>query len=377
MIAAYQVRRYGWSAKLDVSILTDFEEFAIYDCTKKPQPTDKASVARIEYFTFTDYLNRFDFIWDTFSKEYVLKGSFDKFVLVFRKGNQNKKGTTTVDKEFLQSLDTWRKYLANSISANNQQLSEDEINFVVQQTIDRIVFLRIAEDRSVEPYGTLKDTIKQGEFYKNLFRLFERADEKYNSGAVFSPAEISTMKNMLKTKSCKAGTELQASGNISKSILFLATGKAKSIYTSPDGKRYVWMLYYNDRDSCFENYFAVDFRSFLVQQPSHLAFEAVEDVKIIEISYEFWGSSVSKNENFKNIARVIVENAYNAAHVRAFSMLTKTAKERYLELLKDQPYLINKFHHYDIAAYLGVAPQSLSRLKNEIFLQKNKTYHSS
>ncbi|KAK3582282.1 hypothetical protein CHS0354_023821 [Potamilus streckersoni] len=178
MIAAYQVRRYGWSAKLDVSILTDFEEFAIYDCTKKPQPTDKASVARIEYFTFTDYLNRFDFIWDTFSKEHVLKGSFDKFV----KGNQNKKGTTTVDKEFLQSLDTWRKYLANSISANNQQLSEDEINFVVQQTIDRIVFLRIAEDRSVEPYGTLKDTIKQGEFYKNLFRLFERADEKYNSG---------------------------------------------------------------------------------------------------------------------------------------------------------------------------------------------------
>lgn len=175
---AYQVRRYGWSAKLPVSIITDFEEFAIYDCTKKPLPTDKASVARIKYLTFKDYLNEFDFLWDTFSKEKVLRGSFDKFV----QGNLNKKGTATVDKEFLHSLDSWRTYLATSISRNNKQLDEDEINFCVQQTIDRIIFLRIAEDRSVEPYGTLKEAIKQGEFYKNLFRQFEQADDKYNSG---------------------------------------------------------------------------------------------------------------------------------------------------------------------------------------------------
>lgn len=175
---AYQVRRYGWSAKLPISIITDFEEFAIYDCTKKPNPTDKASVARIKYLTFKDYLKEFDFIWDTFSKEKVLKGSFDKFV----EGNASKKGTATVDKEFLQSLDSWRTYLATSISRNNKQLDEDEINFAVQQTIDRIIFLRIAEDRSVEPYGTLKEAVKSGEFYKNLFRQFEQADDKYNSG---------------------------------------------------------------------------------------------------------------------------------------------------------------------------------------------------
>lgn len=175
---AYQVRRYGWSAKLPVSIITDFEEFSIYDCTKKPIPTDKASVARIKYLTFKDYLKEFDFLWDTFSKERVLKGSFDKFI----QGNLNKKGTATVDKEFLQSLDSWRTYLATSISWNNKQLDEDEINFVVQQTIDRIIFLRIAEDRSVEPYGTLKEAIKQGDFYQNLYRQFEQADEKYNSG---------------------------------------------------------------------------------------------------------------------------------------------------------------------------------------------------
>jgi len=175
---AYQIRRYGWSAKLPISIITDFEEFAIYDCTKKPSPIDKASVARIKYLTFKDYLQEFDFLWETFSKESVLKGSFDKFI----EGKANKRGTATVDKEFLQSLDSWRKYLATSISWNNKELDEDEINFVVQQTIDRIIFLRIAEDRGVEIYGNLQIALKQGDYYQNLFNTFREADEKYNSG---------------------------------------------------------------------------------------------------------------------------------------------------------------------------------------------------
>lgn len=175
---AYQVRRYGWSAKLSVSIITDFQEFAIYDCTKKPNPTDKASVARIKYLTYKDYIPQFDFIWETFSREHVLKGSFDKFVQT----DTHKKGTATVDKEFLQSLDSWRTYLATSISIRNKNLNEEEINFAVQQTIDRIIFLRIAEDRRVEPYGNLKQAAKTGDLYKNLFQQFKQADDKYNSG---------------------------------------------------------------------------------------------------------------------------------------------------------------------------------------------------
>ncbi len=178
ILPAYQVRRYGWSAKLAISIVTDFEEFAIYDCTKKPNPSDKAATARLKYITYSDYLKEFDFIWDTFSKEKVLQGSFDKFV----QSDTYKKGTTTVDNEFLQSLDRWRTYLATSISWNNKNLNEDEINFAVQQTIDRIIFLRIAEDRSIEPYGNLKSVLKSGEYYDNLFRIYQEADDKYNSG---------------------------------------------------------------------------------------------------------------------------------------------------------------------------------------------------
>ena len=175
---AYQIRRYGWSAKMPISVITDFEEFAIYDCTKKPKPTDKASTGRIKYLSYSDYINEFDFIWDTFSKERVLKGSFDKYI----QSDKNKKGTTTVDKDFLQSLDKWRIEFAKNIALRNKNITEEELNFVVQNTIDRIIFLRIAEDRHAERYGDLQDTIKNGDYYKNLLQRFLIADQKYNSG---------------------------------------------------------------------------------------------------------------------------------------------------------------------------------------------------
>ena len=150
--AAYQIRRYAWSGKLAVSILTDFEEFAIYDCSKKPSPNDKASMSRIEYINYKDYLNRFDFLYDTFAKENVLKGSLEKY----NAETKNKKGTESVDIDFLNSLDNLRTKLASSISKLNG-ISERDLNFAVQHIIDRIIFLRVAEDRGVENYGDLRE----------------------------------------------------------------------------------------------------------------------------------------------------------------------------------------------------------------------------
>jgi len=176
---AFQIRRYGWSAKLAISIITDFEEFAVYDCTKKPLPTDKAGIARIKYINFRDYLKEFDYLWNTFSNEQVCKGNFDRYI----KSDTFKKGTATVDKEFLSSLNSWRTYLATSISLKNKVLDEDEINYAVQLIIDRLIFLRIAEDRRVEQHGQLKFAVNQkGDAWQNLFYNFRKAGEKYNSG---------------------------------------------------------------------------------------------------------------------------------------------------------------------------------------------------
>lgn len=171
---AFQLRRYAWSGKLPVSILTDFEEFSIYDTTIEPKHTDKSSVARVKYIHYKDYIKEADYLWDTFSKEAVWKGSFDKFA------KREKKGSQLVDKSFLKEIELWRDLVAKDIASNNK-LNIYELNFVVQKFIDRIIFLRIAEDRGVETYETLRSAIKSPNTYSQLLKIFSRADEKYNS----------------------------------------------------------------------------------------------------------------------------------------------------------------------------------------------------
>lgn len=175
--AAYQIRRYAWSGKLAVSILTNFEEFSIYDCSKKPSPNDKASMSRIEYINYEDYLNRFDFLYDTFAKENVLRGSLEKY----NADTKSKKGTESVDIDFLNSLDDLRTKLASNISKLNS-LSLRDLNFAVQHIIDRIIFLRVAEDRGVENYGDLREACSGNNYYKNIVEIFKKSDGKYNSG---------------------------------------------------------------------------------------------------------------------------------------------------------------------------------------------------
>ncbi|MBW7943049.1 MAG: N-6 DNA methylase, partial [Candidatus Kuenenia stuttgartiensis] len=147
------------------------------DTTIKPNAKDKASTARIFYCTFQEYAQHWDYIASIFSKDAILKGSFDQFL----KDNKKKKGTTAVDKEFLKEMEKWRNDLAKNIALRNS-VSIQSLNYVVQATIDRILFLRICEDRNIEEYGRLQKLTNKTNIYEKLTEIFKQADEKYNSG---------------------------------------------------------------------------------------------------------------------------------------------------------------------------------------------------
>ena len=175
---AYQVRRYAWSAKLPLSLLTDFEEFAVYDCRTKPDKGDSASVGRVLYLRYTDYAERWDEIAGIFSQEAILTGSFDKYA----ESHRAKRGTTEVDAAFLEEIERWRDLLARNIALRNPAIGQRELNFAVQQTIDRLIFLRICEDRGIEAYATLMGLQNGAQVYPRLMQIFRLADARYNSG---------------------------------------------------------------------------------------------------------------------------------------------------------------------------------------------------
>jgi hypothetical protein len=184
--AALQLRRYAWNAKLPLSILTNFEEWAIYDCTIKPENGDSAAKGRIEYFTYAEVLAKWEYLVSIFSQDSILKGSFDRYA----GSHKGKKGTATVDDDILTEIETWRDALAKNLALRNISLSVDELNTVVQRTIDRIIFLRICEDRGIEEYSTLHKLLEGEHVYTRLCEHFRIADSKYNSGLFHFEKEV-------------------------------------------------------------------------------------------------------------------------------------------------------------------------------------------
>jgi hypothetical protein len=175
---AFQLRRYGFSGKLALSILTNFDELGVYDCTTRPRSTDKASHGRIQYFRFDEYPDRWHELWGIFSREAVWSGAFDQYA-----ESKRKRGTSEVDVEFLKEMEGWRLALAGNFALRNKDLPLDELNTAVQLTIDRVVFLRMAEDRGLEPYEQLLKLCERPDIYPRFMRdLCRQADQKYNSG---------------------------------------------------------------------------------------------------------------------------------------------------------------------------------------------------
>ncbi|MDD4652323.1 MAG: N-6 DNA methylase [Methanothrix sp.] len=175
---AYQIRRYAWSADLAISILTDFEEFSVYYCRARPSKDDKSTKSRLLYFRYDQYAEKWPEIAALFSREAVLNGSLDKYV----QSLPQKRGDKRVDAALLDDISLWREALAKSIARHNPDLDTTGLNYAVQTIIDRIIFLRICEDRGIERYMRLKDLLNGERVYPRLCELFLQADERYNSG---------------------------------------------------------------------------------------------------------------------------------------------------------------------------------------------------
>ena len=186
---AEQLRSYGWSGNTALGILTNFAEFAVYDCRIEPRQGDSPAEARILYLTHSQYLDAWERLRETLSPEAVRAGLHRELL------ESTAKGVLRVDEAFLRDMEIWRADLAEHLHKQalfiDRRLNQRELNHLVQRTIDRIVFLRIAEDRNLEDYGRLERAASvRRHVYNEIKQLYRAADRKYNSGLFhFDPAD--------------------------------------------------------------------------------------------------------------------------------------------------------------------------------------------
>lgn len=174
---AKQVRRYGFTAGLKISVLSNFEHLYIYDTSYPVEQNDTRVKAIVREYKYTDYEDAAEELWKYLGKESVYSGHFDE-VWSEIEANVNHK---TVDELFLQQINDWRLMLGKEILHSNPEIEMEELGDVVQSYINKILFLRVCEDRNIETYQTLLE-IADHNSHQELIAKFKAADIRYNSG---------------------------------------------------------------------------------------------------------------------------------------------------------------------------------------------------
>ncbi|MBT3210342.1 MAG: N-6 DNA methylase [Bacteroidetes bacterium] len=174
---AKQVRRYGFTAKLKISVLSNFEYLAIYECSKKVEKDDSVSKSRINIYHYTEYESAFEEIKKQLSHQVVYNGEFDETW----KSIEEQLKLSSVDSLFLTQINDWRIILGKEIYSHKLDVSIEELNDIVQSYINSIIFLRVCEDRNLETYKTLLNFADKNDF-NSLIEKFKEADKKYNAG---------------------------------------------------------------------------------------------------------------------------------------------------------------------------------------------------
>lgn len=174
---AKQVRRYGFTAGLKISVLSNFEHLYIYDTSYPVEQNDTRVKAIVREYKYTDYEDAAEELWEYLGKESVYSGHFDE-VWSEIEANVNHK---SVDELFLQQINNWRLMLGKEILNCNPEIEMEELGDVVQSYINKILFLRVCEDRNIETYQSLLQ-IADHNSYQELIAKFKAADSRYNSG---------------------------------------------------------------------------------------------------------------------------------------------------------------------------------------------------
>lgn len=150
--AAFQIRSYGWSIGASFSIITNFEQLAIYDCTVMPVFNDEADYARIYFIKYNHFVEHSEMLYRILERSNVIEENY----------NVHRNTCESLDNKFSKFLGNIRVKLADSVLKRNPGYELDVISLYVQIIINRIIFIRVCESRGLEMDGLLNNFTENG-----------------------------------------------------------------------------------------------------------------------------------------------------------------------------------------------------------------------
>ena len=182
------------------------------------------------------------------------------------------------------------------------------------------------------------------DYIQNLSGQTLSADDKELLMAHFKPKKIRKRQYFLQE------------GDVCKYAGFIVKGAAKTYTVDEKGHEHILKL-------SVEDWWLADFESYYHLKPSRFNIEALEDMEILQITNAVVEEFIKPIPAFSAMQKVLSQNNTIAAQKRMQSAISQSGEERFQELVNEYPHFIQRFSQNMIASYLGLTPESLSRIR--------------
>lgn len=193
--------------------------------------------------------------------------------------------------------------------------------------------------------------------------MFQEVDQHISRCAPINPAELEIFHSRLKHKTLKKKTLLLAQGEVCKFEAYIIKGCVKKYYIDQNGEEVILQF-------AVEDWWISDIGSFSEQKPSNLFIETLENTDLLIIDFESKQLLFREIPKLERVFRIMMQRAYSVLENRFYATVAHSAEARYLEFLEKYPSIPQRVPQQQIASYLGITPESLSRIKSNLFKKK-------
>ena len=190
--------------------------------------------------------------------------------------------------------------------------------------------------------------------------MFETIDRFIAKYITLNDEERTFFHSLLRTRKVKKKTFLLQEGEICDFEAFIIKGCIRSYYLDKEGIETILLF-------AVEEWWVSDITSFADRKPSNLFIETIEDSELLILDYAGKNRLLERIPAFEHMYRLLVQRSLGVLQQRFYSTISETAEERYKQFLEKYPLVAQRVPQHQIARYIGVSPEFLSKVRSGLF----------
>ncbi|TCJ12506.1 Crp/Fnr family transcriptional regulator [Flaviaesturariibacter flavus] len=188
--------------------------------------------------------------------------------------------------------------------------------------------------------------------------MFERLIANVARRVELNAGEQEYFTSLLQVKTVRRRQFLLQEGEVCRNEYFVNKGCLRAYVTDARGTEHVLQF-------AIEDWWIGDMHSFITQTPARITIDALEDSEVFSISRSGWDELMERVPKFERFFRMLLQGAFITLQNRVTSALSATAEQRYAEFQERYPQFEQRVPQHQVASYLGITPESLSRIRKQ------------